>query len=98
MGIELSSGSDLAIYTSDNPRSESAEAILDAMMSRVTADEKNVRIVDRREAIAYAVANAKAGDCLIVLGKGHEVGQEIAGQKYPFDDRIELAKAIEALT
>jgi UDP-N-acetylmuramoyl-L-alanyl-D-glutamate--2,6-diaminopimelate ligase len=98
MGIELSSGSDLAIYTSDNPRSESAEAIIDAMMARVSEDDNNVRIVDRREAIAYAVASAKSGDCLVVLGKGHEVGQEIAGQKFPFDDRIELAKAIEALS
>jgi UDP-N-acetylmuramoyl-L-alanyl-D-glutamate--2,6-diaminopimelate ligase len=98
MGIELSSGSDLAVFTSDNPRSESAEAILDAMTSKVTLNDNNVRITDRREAIAYAVAAAHEGDCLVVLGKGHEVGQEIAGQVLPFDDRIELAKAIEALS
>lgn len=98
MGIELSSGSDLAVFTSDNPRSESAEHILDAMTSKVSMDENNVRITDRREAIAYAVAAANAGDCLVVLGKGHEVGQEIAGKILPFDDRIELAKAIEALS
>jgi UDP-N-acetylmuramoyl-L-alanyl-D-glutamate--2,6-diaminopimelate ligase len=98
MGIELSSGSDLAIFTSDNPRSESAESILDEMLSRVSIDDKNVRITDRREAIAFAVASAKEGDCVVILGKGHELGQEISGQVLPFDDRVELAKAIEALS
>ena len=52
---------------------------------------------DRRSAIALAVLEAEAGDCVIVLGKGHERGQEIKGTKFPFDDRIELARAIEEL-
>ncbi|MEJ0014721.1 MAG: hypothetical protein WDN07_04105 [Actinomycetota bacterium] len=52
---------------------------------------------DRHRAISLAVAQAKVGDCVIVLGKGHERGQEINGVKYPFDDRIELARAIEEL-
>ncbi len=98
MGVELASGAALSIFTSDNPRSENPESILDAMMERVADEEKNIRITDRREAIAYAVANANKGDCLIVLGKGHEAGQEINGQIFPFDDRIELAKAIEGLS
>jgi len=53
--------------------------------------------VDRRAAIALAVATAMPGDTVVVLGKGHETGQEISGVKYPFDDRVELAQAIEAL-
>ena len=52
---------------------------------------------DRRAAIATAVLEARDGDCVIVLGKGHERGQEIKGVKHPFDDRVELARAIEEL-
>jgi UDP-N-acetylmuramoyl-L-alanyl-D-glutamate--2,6-diaminopimelate ligase len=55
-------------------------------------------ITDRREAIATAIAIANAGDIVVVLGKGHETGQEINGEKFPFDDREELERAIEALT
>jgi UDP-N-acetylmuramoyl-L-alanyl-D-glutamate--2,6-diaminopimelate ligase len=55
-------------------------------------------ITDRREAIATAIATANAGDIVVVLGKGHETGQEINGEKFPFDDREELERAIEALT
>ena len=97
MGAELSKGSDLAIFTSDNPRFEDAEKILNEMMSDIETDKSNVRISDRHEAIRFAAKNATKGDCLIVLGKGHELGQEIAGKKFPFDDRVELAKAIEGL-
>ena len=98
MGSELLAGSDLAIFTSDNPRSESAEAILSDMTRGLTLGENTAVIADRREAIAFAVANALPGDCIIALGKGHETGQEIAGIKYSFDDRIELARAIEELS
>ena len=98
MGRELLAGSDLAIFTSDNPRSESPQTILDEMVSALNLDESAAVIVDRREAIALAVASALPGDCVIVMGKGHEVGQEIAGKKLPFDDRIELARAIEELS
>ena len=98
MGSGLLSGSDLAIFTSDNPRSESPEKILEEMVSNLDLTESAAVIVDRREAIALAVASALPGDCVIVMGKGHEVGQEIAGVKLPFDDRIELARAIEELS
>jgi UDP-N-acetylmuramoyl-L-alanyl-D-glutamate--2,6-diaminopimelate ligase len=54
-------------------------------------------VINRREAIALAVASAQPGDFVVVLGKGHEVGQEISGVTYPFDDRLELARAIEEL-
>jgi UDP-N-acetylmuramoyl-L-alanyl-D-glutamate--2,6-diaminopimelate ligase len=53
-------------------------------------------IEDRAQAIAYAVAQAEAGDTVIILGKGHESGQEIAGVVTPFDDRLQLAQEIEA--
>ena len=97
MGRELLVGSDVAIFTSDNPRSEKPEQILKEMVSELTLGESASVIVDRREAIALAVATALPGDCVVLLGKGHEVGQEIAGKKYAFDDRIELARAIEEL-
>jgi UDP-N-acetylmuramoyl-L-alanyl-D-glutamate--2,6-diaminopimelate ligase len=97
MGRALADGADLAIFTSDNPRSEKPEAILTDMQSQVE-DRNNVIIeVDRRGAIAIAVAEAEAGDLVIILGKGHEEGQEILGVKHPFDDRLELARAIEQL-
>lgn len=97
MGRVLSDQSDLAIFTSDNPRGEDPSKILDEMMTGIPNTEKHIRIEDRRAAIAYAVSKCNPGDCLIVLGKGHEIGQEIAGNKYPFDDRIEIARAIEGL-
>jgi UDP-N-acetylmuramoyl-L-alanyl-D-glutamate--2,6-diaminopimelate ligase len=97
MGRELLAGSDISIFTSDNPRSENPESILKEMVTGLNLGENSSVVVDRREAIALAVANALPGDCVIILGKGHESGQEISGVKYPFDDRIELARAIEEL-
>ena len=96
MGAALRTGSDLAIFTSDNPRSEDPTQILTEMIG--TPGENEIVEVDRRAAIATAVIEAAPGDCVIVLGKGHERGQEIKGVKYPFDDRIELARAIEELS
>jgi UDP-N-acetylmuramoyl-L-alanyl-D-glutamate--2,6-diaminopimelate ligase len=97
MGRELLEGSDLAIFTSDNPRSESPESILAEMTAGLKMKENSTTLVDRREAIAFAVASALPGDCVVILGKGHELGQEISGEKFAFDDRIELARAIEEL-
>ncbi len=97
MGSALRIGSDCAIFTSDNPRSEDPLAILSEMLGTSVGDHEFVE-PDRHSAIALAVAKADAGDCVIILGKGHERGQEINGVKYPFDDRIELAKAIEELS
>lgn len=92
MGRALDHGSDVAIFTSDNPRSESAEEILKDMTVGI---ESASVISDRAEAIRSAVNEAGDGDVVIILGKGHETGQDIAGVMYSFDDRIELAKAIE---
>lgn len=97
MGRELLAGSDVSIFTSDNPRSENPEVILNEMVAGLNLGENSSIVIDRREAIALAVASAVPGDCVVILGKGHETGQEIAGVKFPFDDRIELARAIEEL-
>ncbi len=95
MGLALRDGADIAIYTSDNPRSEKPEDILVQMVLDIDVQEPNEVITDRKAAIRAAVNHATAGDVVIVLGKGHEKGQEISGVIYPFDDRIELARAIE---
>ncbi len=97
MGEKLVAGSDLAIFTSDNPRNESATHILKEMLGDYLESESLIVEEDRRGAIANAVSEAKAGDTVILLGKGHEEGQEILGVKYPFDDRVELGEAIRRL-
>jgi UDP-N-acetylmuramoyl-L-alanyl-D-glutamate--2,6-diaminopimelate ligase len=85
MGAALAQGCDIAIFTSDNPRSESAEEIIAQMepqrFSNVTVE------IDRRSAIEYGLSIAMKGDVLLILGKGHESGQEINGVVHPFDDR-----------
>jgi UDP-N-acetylmuramoyl-L-alanyl-D-glutamate--2,6-diaminopimelate ligase len=98
MGKALRNGCDIAIFTSDNPRNEDPTLILNAMTAGIEIDDTAMVIADRREAIATAIASAHAGDIVVVLGKGHETGQEIKGEKFPFDDREELERAIEALT
>ena len=98
MGDALVTGSDIAIFTSDNPRSENPQDILMAMLNGKTESERVVIESNRRGAIAIAVSEAVAGDVVILLGKGHEGGQEINGVKEIFDDRLELARAIERLS
>jgi len=89
-------GSTRLILTSDNPRTEDPEKILDDMEEGLTADMRNrsVRICDRREAIKTAVMLANPGDVILVAGKGHETYQEVNGVKHHFDDREELRKAL----
>ncbi|HDJ32737.1 MAG TPA: UDP-N-acetylmuramoyl-L-alanyl-D-glutamate--2,6-diaminopimelate ligase [Bacteroidetes bacterium] len=81
--------SDRVILTSDNPRTEDPEVILDDMEKGLDETEKKrmVRITDRKEAIRAALMMATKGDIVLVAGKGHETYQEIAGMRYPFDDR-----------
>ena len=95
MGKALHDGADVAIYTSDNPRSEKADAILVQMTLGLEIHEPSAVIEDRADAIRAAVNEAQEGDVVLVLGKGHEKGQEINGTVHPFDDRVELARAIE---
>jgi len=96
MGAALLAGSDLAIFTSDNPRSEDPAQIIKEMVSGLTLPATSEVEPDRKRAIEKAVAAAKPGDVVVILGKGHEYGQEIAGVKHNFDDRLVLAAAIEA--
>ena len=95
MGKALHEGADVSIFTSDNPRSEKPEEILVQMTLGLDIQEPNAVIVDRTTAIKAAVDEAQEGDLVLILGKGHEKGQEIAGVNHPFDDRVELARAIE---
>jgi UDP-N-acetylmuramoyl-L-alanyl-D-glutamate--2,6-diaminopimelate ligase len=83
---------DRVIVTSDNPRTEDPEAIIEEILAGAGAEVE--QDVDRREAIARAVANAEPGDVVVIAGKGHEQGQEFeAGRKIPFDD-VTVARAI----
>ena len=81
--------SDRVIITSDNPRSEEPEAIIDDMKKgiEVLFSRKVLTIVDRREAIKTACALAKPKDIILVAGKGHEKYQDVKGAKHPFDDK-----------
>jgi UDP-N-acetylmuramoyl-L-alanyl-D-glutamate--2,6-diaminopimelate ligase len=95
MGAVASRLADRVIVTSDNPRSEDPEAIVDEVMSGASGDAE--REVDRRLAIARAVESAEAGDVVVIAGKGHEQGQEFeAGRKEPFDDVTVAREALRA--
>jgi len=96
MGAALLKGSDIAVFTSDNPRSEDPAQIIKEMVSGLTLTATSEIEANRKRAIEIAVAAAKPGDVVVILGKGHESGQEIAGVKHNFDDRLVLAAAIEA--
>lgn len=87
MGQAVERLADVAVVTSDNPRSEDPRVIIDDILAGLSRPERAIVLPDRREAIHYAVANAAEGDTVLVCGKGHETTQEIAGVKYPFDDR-----------
>lgn len=94
MGAAAAEGADLVIVTDDNPRSEDPAAIRAAVLAGCpTADE----VGDRAEAILRAAARLEPGDALLIMGKGHETGQEIAGTVYPFDDAEQASLAVAAL-
>ncbi|SHM35607.1 UDP-N-acetylmuramoyl-L-alanyl-D-glutamate--2,6-diaminopimelate ligase [Cryptosporangium aurantiacum] len=103
MGEAAARGADVFVATDDNPRSEQPAMIRAAMLAgvaRVPTEERAevIEVGDRAAAIAAAVERADAGDCVAVLGKGHEQGQEVAGVVHPFDDRDVLAAALAART
>ena len=87
-----------AIFTSDNPRHEAPEAILDDMTAGLDVGTRYLRITDRAEAIRTAVMMSHPGDLLLVAGKGHETYQIVGDEKHHFDDREELRKAFETLS
>ncbi|WP_418992932.1 UDP-N-acetylmuramoyl-L-alanyl-D-glutamate--2,6-diaminopimelate ligase [Alistipes sp.] len=84
-----------AIFTADNPRHESPEAILDEMTAGLDPAARCLRIADRAEAIRTAVMLARPGDLLLVAGKGHETYQIVGDEKQHFDDREEVRKNFE---
>jgi len=77
---------DVAIATSDNPRTEDPERILDEVEAGMSARPHH-RVADRRQAIALALSLARAGDTLLLAGKGHETYQVVGTVKQPFDER-----------
>lgn len=105
MGAAAAAGANVLIVTDDNPRTEDPARIraevlagatgVGATGAAATAIETH-EVAGRREAIAAAVALARPGDVIALLGKGHESGQEVHGEIRPFDDRIELAAALAA--
>ncbi|HZC09641.1 MAG TPA: UDP-N-acetylmuramoyl-L-alanyl-D-glutamate--2,6-diaminopimelate ligase [Mycobacterium sp.] len=99
MGRIAAELADLVVVTDDNPRSEDPAAIRREILAGTAEPGTAARVIeigDRREAIDHAVAWAAPGDVVLIAGKGHETGQTRGGQTQPFDDRIELAAALEA--
>lgn len=89
---------DLTIITSDNPRFEEPQAIIDDIKTGIEkTDGEYIEIIDRKEAIRYAIEHGKAGDVIVLAGKGHEDYQEIKGVKYPMDERVLIAEVLEEL-
>lgn len=97
MAQEAVKGSDRVIITSDNPRNEEPQDIIDDMMAGLNAEQRGkvLTIVDRREAIRTACMLAQSGDVILVAGKGHENYQEIKGVKHHFDDKEILKEVFE---
>ena len=98
MGAEAARRADLLVVTDDNPRTEDPAAIRAAMLSGAQAGPADVvEIPDRAVAIAHALSHARPGDAVVVAGKGHEMGQEVHGVKYPFVDADVLADLLDGL-
>ncbi|MGN0085912.1 MAG: UDP-N-acetylmuramoyl-L-alanyl-D-glutamate--2,6-diaminopimelate ligase [Alloprevotella sp.] len=95
MAQEAANRSDRVIITSDNPRFEEPQAIVDDMLAGLDEQQmqKTIAIVDRREAIRAAAMMAQPGDVILVAGKGHEPYQEVKGVKHHFDDHEEIRRA-----
>ena len=100
MGEIAAELADLVVVTDDNPRGEDPAAIRREILAGAAEGGGGAQVVeidDRRAAIGYAVRWAGPGDVVLVAGKGHETGQRGASETRPFDDRVELARALEAL-
>jgi UDP-N-acetylmuramoyl-L-alanyl-D-glutamate--2,6-diaminopimelate ligase len=95
MGRVASELADLVVVTSDNPRSEDPDAIIGEILAGVSGDVEVEP--DRRRAIASAIEAAREGDVVVIAGKGHEQGQELADRTIPFDDREVAREALRAL-
>lgn len=89
---------DLTIITSDNPRFEEPQAIIDDIKIGMAKTEGSyVEIIDRKEAIKYAIEHGEPGDVIVLAGKGHEDYQEIKGKKYPMDERVLIQEVLQEL-
>ena len=89
---------DLTVITSDNPRFEEPQAIIDDIkIGMAKTSGKYVEIIDRKEAIRYVIAHGQPGDVIVLAGKGHEDYQEICGVKHPMDERVLIAEVLEEL-
>lgn len=87
---------DFTIITSDNPRFEEPQAIIDDIKTGINKTTgKYIEIIDRKEAIRYAITHGEPGDIVILAGKGHEDYQEIKGVKYPMDERVLISEVLE---
>lgn len=96
MGEVSGKMADLTIITSDNPRYEKPEDIIQDILTGISkTDGKYVTIPDRREAIAWAIHHAEDGDVIVLAGKGHEDYQEIEGKKYPMDERVIISDILK---
>ena len=96
MGEVSGKYSDFSIITSDNPRNEDPQAIIDDIkIGMAKTDGEYIDIIDRKEAIRYAIMNAQEGDVIILAGKGHEDYQEINGKKYHMDERDLIKEILE---
>lgn len=90
---------DVSILTADNPRYEDNAAIIeDILVGMKKSNGEYVIIPDRKEAIRYGILNARCGDVLLILGKGHEDYQEIEGVRYPFDERVVIREILSDLS
>ncbi|HSI25927.1 MAG TPA: UDP-N-acetylmuramoyl-L-alanyl-D-glutamate--2,6-diaminopimelate ligase, partial [Aeromicrobium sp.] len=99
MGAAAAQVADLVIVTDDNPRSEDPAAIRSSVLAGASVGPAAVvEVADRRDAIEHAIALAHRGDAVVIAGKGHETGQEIAGEVHPFDDRIVVREALARST
>jgi UDP-N-acetylmuramoyl-L-alanyl-D-glutamate--2,6-diaminopimelate ligase len=95
MGDAARRRADRVLVTSDNPRNEDPDAIIDEVMAGAGPGAE--RISDRRRAIAQAIETAEPGDVVVIAGKGHEQGQEFeGGRKEPFDDRTVARAALRS--
>jgi UDP-N-acetylmuramoyl-L-alanyl-D-glutamate--2,6-diaminopimelate ligase len=96
MGVAVAEGADYAFVTSDNPRSESPEAIIEAILPGLGAAPHEV-IVDRRRAIARALEVARPDDAVLLAGKGHEVYQIVGSERRPFDEATIVRETLAML-
>lgn len=98
MGEVSGNLADFTIITSDNPRFEEPQAIIDDIITGIQKTEgKYIDICDRKEAIKYAIAHGQPGDVIVIAGKGHETYQEIKGVKYDMDDRVLIRESLEEI-